>query len=201
MTEHGRKHPEAAKVSSGTVNKQLGAVQAIAKWGYHNGLVPDDVSWADPFSEMRLEEEQSDREPFDGRDLQTIFNALLFTEGQVPEGGKGDAAIWLPLLALFAGARQGEYAGLRASDIGLDERTGVPLMWFTRDLKAGRRLKNKNSERVVPVLPQLVEVGFLEYVAARRKAGENAWLFPTVAPDRKGALRAWARSLRHRAPS
>jgi hypothetical protein len=71
------------KVSAGTVNKQLGAVQAIAGWGYHNGLVPEDATWADPFSEMRLEEEQSERAPFDAKDLQTIFDAPLFSERKI----------------------------------------------------------------------------------------------------------------------
>ena len=193
LSEYGRAHRTIAKVSPGTVNKQLGAVQAIAGWGHHHGLVPEDVPWSDPFSEMRLEEEQSEREPFDARDLQTIFNAPLFTEHKLPLGAKGDAGIWLPLLALFAGARQAEYAGLRVSDVREDEEIGVPLMWFTRDTKAGRRLKTKTSERVVPVHPQLAELGFLNYVTARRKEGERAWLFPTVAPDQKGALSAWSK--------
>jgi len=193
LSEYGRAHTSVQKVSPGTVNKQIGALQAIAGWGRHNGLVPEDAPWNDPFEEMRLEEEQSQREPFDARDLQTIFNAPLFTEHKLPVGAKGEAGIWLPLLALFAGARQAEYAGLRVSDIREDGNTGVPLMWFTRDTKAGRRLKTKSSERVVPVHPQLIEIGFLDYVALRRKDGEQAWLFPTVAPDQKGALRAWAK--------
>jgi hypothetical protein len=54
-------------------------------------------------------------------------------------------------------------------------------------------LKTQQSERVVPVHPQLVSLGFLKYVAARRKEGERAWLFPTVAPDQKGSLRAWSK--------
>jgi hypothetical protein len=193
LSDYGRAHPTVQKVSPGTVNKQLGALQAIVGWGRHNGLVPEDAPWNDPFEEMRLEEEQSQREPFDARDLQTIFNAPLFTEHELPVGAKGEAGIWLPLLALFAGARQAEYAGLRASDIREEGDTRVPLMWFTRDTKAGRRLKTKSSERVVPVHPQLIEIGFLNYVAERRKEGEQAWLFPTVAPDQKGALRAWAK--------
>jgi integrase len=193
LSDYGRSHPTAAKVSSGTVNKQLGAVQAIAGWGHHHGLVPDDIAWADPFSEMRLEEEQSEREPFDARDLQTIFDAPLFTEHQLPVGAKDVAGVWLPFLALFAGARQAEYAGLRVSDVREDEETGIPLMWFTRDTKAGRRLKTKTSERVVPVHPQLITLGFLKYVEARRKDGDKAWLFPTVAPDQKGALSAWSK--------
>lgn len=193
LSDYGRKHPVAQKVSPGTVNKQLGAVQAIAKWGRKNGLVPEDMPWSDPFEEMRLEEEQSNRGPFDAHDLQTIFDAPLFTQRQLPVGARGDAGIWLPLLALFAGARQAEFAGLRVSDIREDEETHIPLIWFLRDKKTGRRLKTKTSERVVPVHPQLVKLGFLTYVAERRKDGEDAWLFPTVAPNVRGGLRAWAK--------
>lgn len=62
-----------------------------------------------------------------------------------------------------------EFAGLRVSDIREDDGTHVPLTWFTCDTKAGRRLKTKSSERVLPVHPQLIEIGFLKYVAERRK--------------------------------
>jgi hypothetical protein len=162
--------------------------------GFHNGLVPEDVTWADPFREMRLEEEQSERAPFDASDLQTIFDAPLFTEHKVPIGAKGEAGIWLPVLALLAGARQAEFAGLKASDVKEEPETLTQLMYIVRDRKAGRRLKTKTSERVVPVHPQLVAVGFLDYVAARRRDdGEHAWLFPTVAPDHRGALKAWSK--------
>jgi hypothetical protein len=40
LQQWGREHPSAPKVSASTVNKQLGAVQAIISWGYRNGLVP-----------------------------------------------------------------------------------------------------------------------------------------------------------------
>jgi integrase len=193
LSEYGRKHPSIPKVSAGTVNKQLGAVQAIAGWGYHNGLVPDDAQWPDPFKEMRLEEEQSTRAPFDTQDLQAIFNDPLFTKHELPAGAGEEAGVWLPLLALFAGARQAEVAGLRVSDVRTDAETSTPLMHIVADRKAGRRLKTKTSERVVPVHPQLVELGFLDYVAQRRGDGEGAWLFPAVAPDRPGALRAWSK--------
>jgi hypothetical protein len=46
LAEWGRKHPGVLKVSAGTVNKQLGAVQAMAGWAHHNGVIPDDVPWA-----------------------------------------------------------------------------------------------------------------------------------------------------------
>ena len=44
----------APKVSAATVNKQLGAVQAIISWGFRNGLVPDEVPWADGQDEQAM---------------------------------------------------------------------------------------------------------------------------------------------------
>jgi hypothetical protein len=46
----------------------------------------------------------------------------------------------------------------------------------------------------LPIHPELIELGFLDFVAARRKVGgEQAWLFPAVAPDQKRALSNWAK--------
>lgn len=189
-----RQHPEAQKVSPGTVNKQLGAVQAIAGWGHHNGVIPDDTPWSDPFEKMRVEEEQSERAPFVSSELQKIFNDPLFTTHQWPEGAKGPAGVWLPLLSLFNGARQAELAGLKVSNVQKDEATGTPLIFIVADRKAGKSLKTKGSERVVPVHPQLVRLGFLTYVAERKRGGADAWLFPLVAPEHgRARIAAWSK--------
>jgi hypothetical protein len=101
LSAWGRKHPDAARVSAGTVNKQFGAVQAIAVWGYTNGVVPEDAAWADPFAKMRLQGEDSERTSFENPDLRLLFAAPVFTHHEYPEGGRGPAAYWLPLLTLF----------------------------------------------------------------------------------------------------
>jgi integrase len=143
------KHPDAPKVSPGTVNKQLGAVQAITAWANNNGLVPDDAGWSDPFHNMRVEEEQSERTSFEPGDLQTIFNSPLFRTHKRPHGAKGEAGVWLPLLALFTGARQAELASLKASNVLRDAATNTPLLFFIAERKSGKRLKTKSSERAV----------------------------------------------------
>jgi integrase len=191
LSQWGREHPSAPKVSAGTVNKQLGAVQAIAGWGYQHGLVPDDTPWADPFRDMRLEEEQSQRGSFDATELQCVFDAPIFTGAKMPVGGKGPAGFWLPVLALFAGARQGEIAGLQVKNVRDVE--SVTLIYFVADRAAGKRLKAKTSERVVPVHPELVRLGFLDYVAERAHDGRDAWLFPLVAPSERRAVSAWSK--------
>jgi hypothetical protein len=110
MAEYGREHPEVQKISAATVNKLLGGVQTVVVWAGDNGMVPDDVQWSDPFARMRLGEDEPDRAPFDLGELQAIFSTPVFTQGERPAGGKGEAAFWLPLLALFTGARRGELA-------------------------------------------------------------------------------------------
>src|SRR5258708_2963431 len=64
----------------------------LALWAHQNGLIPDDAPWADPFSRMRLEEDDPDREPFTMAELRLLFAASVFTKGERPVGGRGDAA-------------------------------------------------------------------------------------------------------------
>lgn len=193
LSAWGAEHPEAPKVSSGTVNKQLGAVQAIAIWGHHNGVVPEDTPWSDPFHKMRVDENESERGPFEIAELQLVFKSPLFTKSELPTGARGDAGIWLPLLALLTGARQAELGGLKASNVQVVAGSTLQFIYIVSDAKAGKTLKTRGSERAVPVHPQLVELGFLKFVERRRKSGEDAWLFPEIAPDRRGALPAWSK--------
>ena len=76
LAEWGHEHPDVPKITAGTVNKQLTAVQAIANWAHDNGMIPDDVQWADPFRRMRLGEDEAVRggAPFELSDLQVIFH-------------------------------------------------------------------------------------------------------------------------------
>jgi integrase len=186
LAQWGRERPDAQKITGATLNKLIGGVQSVCRWARKKGLVPDD--WADPFADMRVGEDESDRAPFDTNELRAIFGTPVFTEGVRPVGGQGDAAFWLPLLALFTGARRGELTSLRASDISQDELVGAVCIYIAADAKAGKRLKTRQSARAVPVHPQLIEIGFLDYVVAQAKVrGEKAWLFPQVAPGTTGA--------------
>lgn len=193
VSEHGSKHPSLPKIKAATVNKQLGAVQAIVSWAEQNGLIPEDTSWSDPFRKMQAEVAEPSRTSFEFSELQTIFDAPLFTEHHLPEGARGAAGVWLPLLALFTGARQGELAGLMASNVEADASTGASLLFIVSSAKHGKVVKTLASLRVIPLHPELVRLGFLDYVAARRAEGSDAWLFPMVSPKERGGLSAWSK--------
>jgi hypothetical protein len=56
------------------------------------------------------------------------------------------------------------------------------------DEKAGRRIKTKQSARVIPIHRHLIDARFLGFVAEQAKVlGDKAWLFPKVAPATSGA--------------
>jgi integrase len=77
------------------------------------------------------------------------------------------------------------------SDIREDTDTGTQLMYIIADRKVGRSVKTQTSERVVPIHPELRRLGFLDYVAERRREDDKAWLFPLA--DKRGGLKAWSK--------
>ncbi|HEY4265233.1 MAG TPA: site-specific integrase [Micropepsaceae bacterium] len=195
LVEWTKQHPTAQRLSAGTVNKLLGAVQTIGIWARDNGVIPDDVQWSDPFSNMRLDEKEPERAPWDVPELNTLFASPVFTAHKRPQAGGGEAAFWLPLLGLFTGARQGELGPLRTGDIATDATTDIVSISITEDATKNKRLKTRSSRRTVPVHPELARLGFLRFVDARReKDGQDAPLFPLLKPGPKGSVaESWSK--------
>ena len=76
---------------------------------------------------------------------------------------------WVPLLALYSGARLGEVTDLNLEDIGIDADSGVPYMQIGT--------KNENSVRKVPIHDTLIEMGFLDIVEHVKSLGSTR-LYP-----------------------
>ena len=103
--------------------------------------------------------------------LRLIFGCRQYLEGTF----KRSSDYWLPLLAVMTGAREAELCQLAVSDIGQDIKTG---MWLVDlNAKGEKKLKNQSSKRAVPIHPQLIELGLLDYVSLARARGEQR-LFP-----------------------
>ncbi len=86
IAEWGRQNLEAQKITPATINKLLGGVQAVCRWARKEDLLPDD--WADPFADIRLEEDESARAPFELDELKAIFGTPCTRKGHVPRVDK-----------------------------------------------------------------------------------------------------------------
>jgi integrase len=70
---------------------------------------------------------------------------------------------WIVYLGIFTGARRGELAQLRKSDIKFDNETGRHYLLIT-DSHENQNLKTDNAKRKIPVHQELVKAGFIDYV-------------------------------------
>ena len=86
-------------------------------------------------------------------DLKLIFDNL-------PKHAEKPWHLWLPLISLYTGARIGEISSQKTEHIF--EKSGINAMRL-----AGT--KTEASDRTIPIHPDLLRLGFLEYVSTRRE--------------------------------
>jgi len=147
LAEWSREHPGTPCIGAATINKWLTCLQSVLNWARKNGVIPDEVVWADPVSGMRLKAPRSKRRPWETDELSVLFGSPIYLQGARPRGGKGEAAYWMPLLALYSGARLNELAPICVDDVKADPSSGVRFMTVIEDEDAGRSVKTENSVR------------------------------------------------------
>ena len=180
ILEAVRNGPEYETVSIPTIKKSLTALSSVFKWARSNGYREDNPAEGVAIATARVG--RSGRKPFSSDDLRAIFEkSPVFASGARQRGGGGEAAFWLPLLGLFTGARLEELGQALVSDV----RTEAGIAYLDINSEDTKRLKNRSSERKVPLHQQLREVGFLRYVDSVRKSGEQS-LFPDLIVNKNG---------------
>ncbi|WP_368921261.1 DUF6538 domain-containing protein [Comamonas aquatica] len=172
----------------------------VFKWATRSGYMRDDpaagmVATLGPSEKVK---DQDKRQLFDSAMLGRIFDQSWWRNGrsELTAGGESKTApykYWIPLLALYTGARLNELAQLYLGDVRKSE-TGTWHLDFNldgdgkidADGKNGRdkRLKTINAQRVIALHPELIRMGFLEYVTALRDAG-HVRLFPELGHDKE----------------
>ena len=170
-----------------TQNSYLKMLSDLLGWAKRERLVHDNV--AEQISPLRARQPaESQRLPFSDEELQSLFALPLFT-GSVDDERSFKrvgpnlvrrSRYWAPLLGLFTGMRMGEIVQLTPEHVRVSP-AGTPFIVLTRDMK----LKTGNAEREVPIHPQLIELGFLDWVEERRKAGAKI-LFADVPESKHG---------------
>ncbi|WP_022706884.1 site-specific integrase [Paracoccus zeaxanthinifaciens] len=171
-------------LSAATINRNLGFVGQLIKHARSEGLSLDPLLDTRDLRETDPEDDQDKVAPFSRDDLRRIFAGPVWqgcqSAGRRTRPGDlviRDALYWLPLIAAYTGARREEIAGLAREDIVTED--GIAAFHF-RPTEI-RRLKNRPSQRKVPIHPHLLELGFLEHVAQ----AETGQVFPDL-KRRKG---------------
>jgi integrase len=141
------------------------------------------------------------RLPFAAEQLKAFFGGKFYrkcAERQPawrsdPQGWR----FWLPLLCLFMGMRPNEVCQMGVADV----RKTDNATWYLdvvateddeeADTEIEKSLKTVTSRRRIPIHPEILALGFLDFVDFCRKAGFQR-LFPDLIPDRYGNCAKYA---------
>lgn len=193
-------------ISRHTVDKYFTAIRTVLNWA--EGRIIDTSPARDLKPDAAPREANArKRLPFSSEDHRIIFGSTVYrgcksAKYRYRPGKKiiEDARYWLPLLALYTGARLEELGQLLVEDVRQYPIDGIHYIDITDQNDDTKRLKTLGSLRQVPIHSELIRWGFLKYVQRMRDAGHRH-LFPDLKKDKRGSYtqkfsRDWNRWLR-----
>ncbi|WP_426267030.1 hypothetical protein [Sphingomonas sp. LHG3443-2] len=190
---HRAKREKAHDLSSAAnINAYLNKLSGVFNWALKEEIIKRNpaVGLKVPDTTPRRDK----RSPFTPEQLHAIFRAPLYVGCRDDQHGYAmsgpnrprNARFWLPLIGLYSGLRLNEACQLDVADVTLLD--GVACFAVTASSlhdDTEKRLKTQASERVVPIHPVLLDLGFVQFVSARRSNG-FVKLFPEIGMDATG---------------
>ena len=150
--------PDVEPMSINSVNKHIMRLNALLGYAVKEGIVTVNYAQDMMLSDKRRSDEQ--RKVYGTEDLQAIVSKLPH-EHERPE------RFWIPMIAMYSGMRLDEICQLYVEDV-----QQVDGVWcFNVNDEKDKKLKNPASKRVVPIHPQLISCGLINYVENMQKSG------------------------------
>jgi integrase len=173
---------EVQAITQRTVKRHFSVLSGLWASALSAGSVDQNIFSGFRFAATKKASEQ--RDMWSLSELQKLFASPIYlgSKSEVRRTVPGDLVLkderyWLPLIALLSGMRQEEIAQLQVEDI--KEAEGIAF--FDVNDRPPRMLKNANAARQVPLHKLLIRLGFLDFVAACRKAKHDR-LFSNLRP-------------------
>jgi integrase len=161
-----------------TINRWLGQLNTLVEFIETLGDIQIDRSKIAIFTLDDPEADEEKRKPFETDEARTLFSHRNWSGAAVVH----DALYWVPLLGHYELGRMGELLGLLVDDVDLDSE--YPAIEIRDNII--RTVKTRlSSERRVPIHPELIRLGFLDYVRLMKSRGEKM-LFPELILLRPG---------------
>ncbi len=165
--------------SSRTIAEKLVQIGSFLKWCR---LTKNYINH-DPTEGISVRASSRSYAPFSKSDLKRLFENQTYFSG----GHRKMWHFWVPLLALYTGARQTEIAQLRVADVYCEDDVWVLVI---TDTGPDQQIKTKAGIRKVPINALLQRIGFLDYVGYLKTEG-----FDRVLPDLPKGSISWGQKI------
>jgi integrase len=163
-----RDHRKAQGISARTISEgDLAGTHAIFAWAVGEVTLPSFK--VNPVSgvTMQYKAPPKTRESgFTFEEAELVLRASLEPAVGFTKAGAG-ARRWVPWLCAFSGARVGEIAQVHSRNVFQKKSRSKLVVWCLRITPDDGPIKD-NEARIIPLHPQIIEQGFLDYVASRR---------------------------------
>jgi len=157
-----------------TINSKIGELNGLFEYALNNGFYTLDKNPCEGLKigkASKLRATFQSYEPFNNDELKSIFTpSTYFKKFTKPD------QYFLPLMALFTGARREELASLKANNI-----KPIDGVW-SMEIEEG---KNENARRIIPIHSKLIELGLLDYAKSIQEKGYS-YLFPYLLESANG---------------
>ena len=150
-------------ISTTTVKKYLRSFREFLTYAQRKGYVNLALNVQ---LEIPSRDTKESYDSFTKAELKQIFNPETYP---YREDEQFAFRYFIPIMALYSGARLNELCQLHVDDIQKEDN--IYYMKITDEGK-DQHLKNKSSKRIIPIHPKVIEMGFEEYylsVKAKRK--------------------------------
>ncbi|WNO53161.1 hypothetical protein [Stakelama saccharophila] len=183
---------EEVGISQITMNKHISWIDTVLQFaasdqgGEHR--TADDISWKQARQGLGKRKQSQRKRDRDRRanwthqEIKRLLSAPIWTgcahlDDRLNPGKEiyHDGWYWLPLMLALYGGRSAELVALPMSDIHEDQ----PIPFFQIDYTEDRDLKNVQSIRKLPIHPELIRLGFIDYVSEMRALGHK-FAFPEM---------------------
>ena len=171
------------RLAAGTIQKHISNIKTILAFALDAGHLRINPALGMKNVKATAANPSVARRPFSRTELEAIFSLPIYA-GCRSDTGQGlfrsgdllirDERFWVPMLLFLTGARASEVAGLERSEVTIAD-DHIRLVFRHTRL---RRLKNDESERVIPLHPWAAKMGFDDYV--RSLPSTSAALFPKL---------------------
>jgi len=167
-------------------NKQsyIGGKGGFFEWAMASGHYPNGDNPASSHVSYSAREKRARKKlgfrAYDRAQIQALFDPQALAK-------MSESARWASFIGLYTGARASEVGQLLVKDV-LDEQ-GIPCVRIS-DEGAHQKVKTDVSLRTVPLHPELLRMGFLDWVDGKRKASQTR-LFPDAKADAVNGQGNW----------
>ena len=147
------------RLSDTSLNLYVTKARTFLEWSIDNQYMNDGVNI--PLKNVFKKVEKLSYDAFSDGDLEKLFYSENYLKGTHSK----PSYYWVPILALYTGARLNEICQLHVKNI--KQRNKIYFIEIT-DIGNDQRLKNESSKRNLPLHDDVIKLGFIEYVEYQR---------------------------------